>query len=91
VLVVHTKLTLVLDPILLDHGPVLVVEGFLQFDDLFVVQSAVPMELVVFPVAVISYFIIWIVQSALAVHLVFIPLADVLAALSVVKCAVSMS
>lgn len=91
VFVVVQELALVFYPVVIHILPVAVVERDLQRQHLLVVKGAHPAQLIVLPVSLVRYLIVWIVQHSLAVHLVLLPRPDVLASFRIVEDTFSMS
>jgi hypothetical protein len=60
-LIVHDKLAFVLDPEILDLGPILVFERGLQLRNFLIVKRTIPMKLIILPVSIIGDLVIRIV------------------------------
>lgn len=60
-LIVHDKLAFVLNPEILDLGPILVFERGLKLSDFLIVKRPIPMKLIILPVPIIGDLVIRIV------------------------------
>jgi hypothetical protein len=75
VLEIGLKLALVLDPVVFEFVPVIIGKRLSQLFGLFIVQLAVPVELLVNPLAVVGRAVLAVVESALAVDFVVVEVA----------------
>ena len=72
---IRLELALVLDPVVFEFVPVVIGERLSQLFGLFIVQLAVPVELLVDPLAVVGRAVLAVVESTLAVDFVVVEVA----------------
>jgi hypothetical protein len=85
------KLPFIFNPKLRDIFPVLIVEAFLKWLYLLIIENAVAVKLVLLPVTFICDLVVWVIENSFAAHFVLFPLSNVLAAFLVVKSALTMT
>ena len=89
--IVILEFSLVLLPVLLKVVEVCIVEGVVQRDGLFIINSPLSRKRIILPIPLISKLFIWVIKSSIPIHSTILPISVIDAPISIAELPFPMS